>query len=89
MLNLKQMNAFKRDVKREQKRGKNMELLKTVINDLVDERPLDQRYKDHLLIGNYKDNRECHIEPDWLLIYTIVEQDLILVRTGSHSDLYR
>jgi mRNA interferase YafQ len=82
------MNVFKRDVKREQKRGKNMELMKALMNDLINEIPLDPKYKDHPLIGNYKDDRECHIEPDWLLIYTIIGRDLIFIRTGSHSDLY-
>jgi len=50
---------------------------------------LNPKYKDHPLIGSYKGDRECHIEPDWLLIYAIIERDLILVRTGTHSDLFR
>jgi mRNA interferase YafQ len=88
MLNPKQMNVFKRDVKRLQKRGKDIKLMKALMNDLINEIPIDPKYKDHPLVGNYKGDRECHIEPDWLLIYTIIGRDLIFVRTGSHSDLY-
>ncbi len=81
-------NTFKKDIKRLQKRGKNMDKLKAVIDKLLNNQPLENKYKDHALIGNWKGYRDCHIEPDWLLIYKITENYLYLVRTGSHSDLF-
>lgn len=89
MLNPKEMNSFKRDIKRVKKRGRDLDKLKIVVLELLNERVLDPKYKDHPLTGNYKGGRECHIEPDWLLIYTIVGRDLILARTGTHSDLFK
>ena len=72
------------------KRGKELEKLKYVVNELANQRPLDEKYRDHELTGNYRNFRECHIEPDWLLIYRIEkgELTLALVRTGTHSDLF-
>ena len=72
------------------KQGKDMTLLQTVIDDLLAEKVLDVKYKDHALTGNYIGFRECHILPDWLLIYAVDHDQLILVasRTGSHSDLF-
>lgn len=81
-------NTLKKDVKRLQKRGKNIEKLKVVINKLLTNHPLEYKYKDHVLTGNWKGYKDCHIEPDWLLIYKITEDYLYLVRTGSHSDLF-
>ena len=89
MLKLKTTSKFRKDYKRCKKRGLNMELLKEVIDVLLSGNPLDGRYKDHMLIGKYKGFRECHIQPDWLLIYYADKEELILtvIRTGSHSDL--
>ena len=70
------------------KRGKSEEKIKGVIKKLIDEQRLERRYKNHGLIGNYKGRRECHIEPDWLLIYKIMEGEIIFERTGTHSDLF-
>ena len=72
------------------KRGKDLEKLKYVVNELANQRPLDEKYRDHELTGNYRNFRECHIEPDWLLIYRIEkgELTLALVRTGTHSNLF-
>ncbi|MGK7932408.1 MAG: type II toxin-antitoxin system YafQ family toxin [Microcystaceae cyanobacterium] len=81
-------NRFKKDVKRLKKRGKNMEKLKTVIDTLLKNKSLAPKYKDHSLTGNWNGYRDCHIEPDWILIYKISENNLFLVRTGSHSDLF-
>ena len=80
---------FKRDVKLVQKRGCKIEILKKVMTALVEGKTLDAKYKDHKLTGNYKDHRECHLEPDWLLIYRLTSKELIFVRTGSHSDLFK
>ncbi|MBL4574135.1 MAG: type II toxin-antitoxin system YafQ family toxin [Gammaproteobacteria bacterium] len=62
--------------------------LLAVISVLANEQPLHEKYRDHTLIGNYAGCGECHIRPDWLLIYQITEADLFLVRTGSHSELF-
>jgi mRNA interferase YafQ len=83
---------FKRDYKLAIKRGCKPEALQEVITLLVNEQPLPDKYRDHALENsrNYKDMRECHIEPDWLLVYKIVRENLILklIRTGTHSDLF-
>ncbi len=79
---------FRRDVKLAQKRGKDMAKLRELILLLVEGKPLPARYKDHLLSGEHSHHRDCHIEPDWLLIYRVDGGDLYLVRTGTHSDLF-
>lgn len=89
MLTIYYTTRFKKDFKRIKKQRKNLGKLQTVIETLVDEQPLDSRYKDHQLIGNWVNHRECHIEPDWLLIYRISEGNLYLERTGSHTDLFK
>ena len=93
MLNVYLSAKFKRDYKRIQKQGKNLNLLKTVVDTLAAEKPLEWKYHDHALSGSgdFAGYRECHIEPDWLLIYKIEEDALLLtlMRTGSHSDLFR
>ena len=90
MLDLIMTGQFKRDLKRIQKRGLELELLKNVIRLLLEEQTLDEKYRDHALTGNYRGFRECHIQPDWLLIYAIDHNELILTasRTGSHSELF-
>lgn len=81
---------FKKDYKLAKKRGYDMDLLKQVIEQLANGETLPEKHKDHALSGNYKGFRECHIKPDWLLIYQRVDEELILflTRTGSHSDLF-
>lgn len=83
---------FKKDYKLAIKRGCDPDKLQEVITLLVNEQPLPEKYRDHALINsrNYKNMRECHIEPDWLLVYKIEQELLILklIRTGSHSDLF-
>lgn len=80
--------AFKKDVKRAQKRGKDMERLKAVILLLLGDEPLPERFKDHPLKGDWIGYRDLHIEPDWLLLYRMTESELKLARTGTHSDLF-
>ncbi len=79
---------FKRDVRRMQRRGKSFDEFKAVIRKLAEGLPLEAKYREHPLIGNYSGTRECHIEPDWLLIYEIDDESLVLVRTGTHADLF-
>jgi len=80
---------FKKDFKRVQKRGKKLKKLKIVMSQLIDEEVLERRYRDHVLVGNYRNRRECHIEPDWLLIYKLDGNEIVFERTGSHADLFR
>ena len=84
-------SRFQRDLKRAAKRGYHTELLTAVIKKLADGVPLEQRYRDHALTGDYAGCRECHITPDWLLIYEIDGDTLLLylLRTGTHSDLFK
>jgi mRNA interferase YafQ len=79
---------FRRDVKRAQKRGKDMTKLRELILLLLTEHTLPERYRDHPLQGGWKGYREAHIEPDWLLIYRVTGDELHLVRTGTHADLF-
>ncbi|WP_378956716.1 type II toxin-antitoxin system YafQ family toxin [Pelosinus sp. sgz500959] len=93
MLAIIPIKQFQKDLVKAHKRGKNLAKIEIIIDNLANENPLPIRNKDHILTGNYINHRECHIEPDWLLIYKIDEdeRELILVRTGSHShsDLFK
>lgn len=84
-------NQFKKDLKLAKKQGKDLDKLFEIINILADEEKLDTKFKDHDLSGSYKGTRECHIEPDWLLIYEIDNNALILMlyRLGTHSELFK
>ena len=88
--NIKPTNQFKKDLKTVQKRGYNLNLLTEVIQLLADGQKLPEKNRDHSLTGNFAGCRECHIAPDWLLIYELSDSDLILylTRTGTHSDLF-
>lgn len=83
-------NQFKKDVKLAKKQGKDLEKLYKVIENLAQGKVLEAKYRDHSLSGNYNNCRECHVEPDWLLIYEIIDDVLVLMlnRTGSHSELF-
>ncbi|WP_302593338.1 type II toxin-antitoxin system YafQ family toxin [Allisonella histaminiformans] len=83
-------NRFKKDLKLAKKRGLDLRNLEIAVEILASQRPLDARYRDHALTGNYGSFRECHIEPDWLLIYRqdFDALELFLFRTGSHADLF-
>ncbi len=80
---------FKKDIKRLEKQGKTFDTFRRVIKMLADGQPLSEKYRDHQLIGNYVGCRECHIAPNWLLIYEVTDTELILIRSGSHSELFR
>lgn len=90
MLTIKPTTRFQKDVKRAQRRGYDMSLLTDIIRKLASGEALPAKNRDHALSGNYSGCRECHITPDWLLIYEIEEQQLFLylTRTGTHSDLF-
>ena len=82
---------FKKDLKLAKKQNKDLDKLFEVVNILADGGTLDARYRDHDLSGNYKGTRECHIEPDWLLVYEIRDEVLVLMlyRLGTHSELFK
>jgi len=88
MLTLRRVSQFKKDYKRCVKRSYDIEQVHIVIVMLVNSKKLDAKYGDHSLLGDYRDCRECHIEPDWLLIYMRTATELVLIRTGTHSDLF-
>lgn len=90
MLRTQTTKQFEKDFKRMIKRGKDMEKIKTVMRRLANEEILDIRHRDHKLTGDFEGFRECHIEPDWLLVYRINKRDnnIIFLRTGSHADIF-
>ncbi len=90
MLKIRYSSRFKKDYKAIVKRGYDTKLFEEVLRILVQNKPLPQKYRDHQLVGSYSGHRECHITPDWLLIYKI-EEDILtlpLTSTGTHSDLF-
>ena len=89
MRTIRRTAEFKRDVKRMQRQGKDLGKLKGALESLVEGEGLAAEYRDHVLVGQYKGTRECHFEPDWLLIYELAESEIVLIRTGSHSDLFK
>ena len=91
MYEIKYTNKFKKDVKRCQKRGLDLKLLRDVVDILATTGRLPPKYKAHPLSGNYKNRMECHIQPDWLLIWMQNDKELVLLftETGTHSDLFK
>ena len=90
MYKIRPTNRFQKDLKRIQKRGYDLSLLTRVLKLLAAGEPLPEKNRDHALTGDFRGCRECHIAPDWLLIYEVEEENLILylTRTGTHSDLF-
>ena len=90
MLEIVRSSRFMKDLKAAQKRGLDLTLLDDVVNKLANQETLDAKYHDHPLSGDFQDFRECHIKSDWLLIYSIDDEELelFLFRTGTHSDLF-
>lgn len=88
MLAIRESTAFKRDIKRLKRGSFDFSKLTAVIMKLANKERLEDKYSDHLLSGNWAGYRECHIKPDWLLIYRIKGDELQLARTGSHSELF-
>jgi mRNA interferase YafQ len=89
MKTFRRTRQFKRDVERMQRQGRELEKLRRVLEALAKGEPLAEKCQDHVLVGQYKGTRECHLEPDWLLIYELAETEIVLIRTGSRSDLFR
>lgn len=89
MKQVSQTKQFARDIKRMKKRGKDIDKLKAIVKKLTQGSSLPPKNKDHALIGSWKPSRDCHIEPDWILIYTSNDESIRLERTGTHSDLFK
>jgi mRNA interferase YafQ len=89
MKEVSQTRQFERDLKLITTRGKDLNKLKRIVAQLANGEPLPPNCRDHALIGKWKSARDCHIEPDWILIYTIDDENLRLERTGTHSDLFK
>ena len=81
-------NAFSKDVKLSKRRGLDISLLEDVMDKLINGQKLEEKYRDHLLTGDYAGMRECHIKPDWLLVYYYSDEFVVFARTGTHSDLF-
>ncbi|MDP3149389.1 MAG: type II toxin-antitoxin system YafQ family toxin [Ignavibacteria bacterium] len=82
-------SQFKKDFKKIQSQGKDIHLLETIVEILLKNQPLEPKYRDHKLAGKWQNHRDCHIKPDWLLIYRLIDDALYLERTGSHSELFK
>ena len=80
--------VFERDLRRVEKQGKDLDKLEEVVTLLQAQQPLPPRCRPHTLRGNWVGHRDCHVQPDWLLLYRVTETELILVRTGSHAELF-
>ncbi|MEO8398527.1 MAG: type II toxin-antitoxin system YafQ family toxin [Ignavibacteriaceae bacterium] len=88
-MNLVYTSQFKKDFKKISLQGKDISKLESLIEVLLKREKLDIKFKDHSLAGKWKNHRDCHIEPDWILIYGVTEDSLVLERTGSHSELFK
>ena len=88
MLSIRRTARFKKDVRRVSKRNKDLTKLKDTLELLVRQKTLPARYQDHELVGDHAGVRDCHIESDWLLLYRLTAKELILIRIGTHSDLF-
>ena len=89
MKKVSQTRQFSRDVKRMRKRGKDLHKLQEIVKLLAEGTPLQAYHRDHPLMGPWQPSRDCHIEADWILIYTAYRDSLRLERTGTHSDLFK
>ena len=85
---IRQSTSFKKDLKKVVKRAKNLNKLYLIVEKLAKGQKLEAKNKEHALIGNYVGKLECHIEPDWLMIYEVTNELVILYRTGTHADLF-
>lgn len=88
MLDLEFTTQFKKDLKIAKRTGKDTKKLDKIVEKLLNKKSLEVKHRNHTLSGDYNDHDECHIEPDWLLVYLKSETKIILVRTGTHSDLF-
>ena len=88
-LEISYRKQFEKELKKQKKRGKDLEKIKVVIKIIANQQELPPKYRNHRLVGNFKDHWECHFEPDWLLVYKKTDTEVVFERTGSHSDLFK
>jgi mRNA interferase YafQ len=88
MLRVVLTKQFVKDYRRQVRRGNHIEKLDSIMSMLIEERQLPSKFRDHKLVGNFVGCRECHVEPDWLLVYSILEGYLYFERTGTHADIF-
>ena len=88
MIEVIRTKQFKKDAKRIKKQGKSISFVEEIVNLILENKILDAKYKDHKLKGEYEGCRECHLKGDWLFIYLKNEKELLMIRTGSHSELF-
>ena len=88
MRTIRRTSQFKKDVRGMKKRGRDLSKLKEVLEKIISGQELEVKYRDHALVGPYKGTRECHVEPDWLLICELAQNEVVLIRTGTHADLF-
>ena len=88
MKTTRRTSQFRKDVKRMKKRGKDSSKLKGILEKIISGQEFEPKYRDHILVGQNKGTRECHIESDWLLIYELAKSEVVLIRTGTHADLF-
>lgn len=89
MLKISFRTKFKKELKQQEKRGKILKDFYSIAAKLAKGEPLEPKYRNHKLVGNFKNRWECHLEPDWLLIYFKTDEEIIFERTGTHSDLFK
>jgi len=89
MLKISFRTKFKKELKQQEKRGKDLQLFLNIAKKLANEELLEKKYRNHPLKGEFKGRWECHLEPDWLLVYFKNEEEIIFERTGTHSDLFK
>ena len=87
-LNLRTTTAFEKDMRRVGKQGKDLDKLEALVNLLQEQEPLPPRCRPHPLRGDWAGYWDCHVEPDWLLVYKVTGKALVLIRTGSHAELF-
>lgn len=87
-LSIRQSTQFRRDIKRLGRQVADLSELESVVKILAEGETLEEKYRDHPLTGNWRGYRDCHIRPDWLLLYRITDEELQLARTGNHADLF-
>jgi mRNA interferase YafQ len=89
MRSIFQTSQFKRDIKRLKKRGKPLDKLGDIVKLIANDATLEEKHRDHALTGNWAGSRDCHVEPDWILIYRCTDEALFLERSGTHSELFK
>ena len=89
MLKISSRTKFEKELKKQERRKKDIKIFLDIAKKLANEEQLEKKYRNHKLVGNFKDRWECHLEPDWLLIYYKTDDEIVFEQTGTHSDLFK